>query len=38
MEQDLVNDLLIFDTAVRRIGDDLFGTPTVSEGFNINIA
>jgi hypothetical protein len=37
MEQDLVNDLLIFDTAVRRIGDYLFGTPTVSEGFNINV-
>jgi hypothetical protein len=33
MEQDLVNDLLIFDTAVRRIGDYLYGTPTVSAGF-----
>jgi hypothetical protein len=38
MEQDLVNDLLIFDTAVRRIDDYLYGTPTVSAGFNINIA
>jgi hypothetical protein len=36
MGQDLVNDRLIFDTAVRRIGDDLYGTPTVAAGFNIN--
>jgi hypothetical protein len=32
MEQDLVNDLLIFYT-----GDYLYGTPTVSAGFNINV-
>jgi hypothetical protein len=38
MEQDLVNDLLIFDTAVRRIGDYLYGAPIVSAGFNINVA
>jgi hypothetical protein len=38
MGQDLVNNRLIFDTAVRRIGNDLYGTPTVSTGFNINVA
>jgi hypothetical protein len=38
MRQNLVNNRLIFDTAVRRIGDDLYGTPSVSTGFNINIA
>jgi hypothetical protein len=37
MGRNLVNDLLIFDTAFRRIGDDLYGTPTVSAGFNINV-
>jgi hypothetical protein len=36
--QNLVNNRLIFDTAVRRIEDDLYGTPTVSTGFNINVA
>jgi hypothetical protein len=38
MEQDLVNDLLIFDTAVRRIGDDLYGTTATRANFHINIA
>ncbi len=33
MGQNLVNDRLIFDTAVRRIGDDLYGTPSVSTGY-----
>jgi hypothetical protein len=28
MEQDVVNDLPIFNTAVQRIGDYLYGTPT----------
>ena len=33
MKQDFVDHHLIFDTAVRRIGDDLDGTPTLRTGF-----
>jgi hypothetical protein len=36
MGQDLINDLLIFDTAVRRIGNYLYGTSTMSTGLHIN--
>jgi hypothetical protein len=38
MEQDFVNDLLIFDTAVRRIGNDLNFTTATRANFHINIA
>jgi hypothetical protein len=38
MEQDLVNDRLIFDTAARRIGRDLNGTTATTANFDINIA
>ena len=30
MGQDLINDLLIFDTTVRRIGNYLYGTSAMS--------
>jgi hypothetical protein len=38
MEQNFVNDLLIFDTAVRRIGNDLNFTTATRANFHINIA
>jgi hypothetical protein len=38
MEQDLVNDRLIFDTAVRRIGNNLNFTTATRANFHINIA
>jgi hypothetical protein len=38
MEQDLVNDLLIFDTVARRIGDDLNCSTATRANFDINIA
>jgi hypothetical protein len=38
MGQNLVNGLLIFDTAVRRIGDDLNYTTATKANFHINIA
>jgi hypothetical protein len=38
MEQDLGNDLLIFDTAVRRIRDDLNGSTATRANFHINVA
>ena len=37
MGQDLIDDLLIFDTTVRRIGKYLYGTPAMSTGLHINI-
>jgi len=37
MGQDLIDDLLIFDTTVRRIGKYLYGTPAMSTGRHINI-
>jgi len=33
MRKNLVNDLLVFDTMVRRIGDDLCGATAMSAGF-----
>jgi hypothetical protein len=38
MRQNLVNNRLIFDTAVRRIGDDLNGTTATRVNFHINVA
>jgi hypothetical protein len=38
MEQDLVNNQLIFGTAARRIGDGLNCTTATRANFHINIA